>query len=186
MLRKLCLITTILFAIVLMAGCNLKDKIGNNLSEKAAEKALGDNADVNIDNGDVTVKTDDGEMTMNGDDDGITIKGEDGSVVTAGDSAKWPKGQVADYIPMLDVGTVTYGLNTDQACMVTVENTTVDDYKKYVDAVAGAGYTEEKVESSAVDMQVYSAKATNGVVVTVSYVNSESTLNITVDAAGKQ
>lgn|GEM_PF-4545117 len=186
MLRKLCLITTILLAIVLMAGCNLKEKIGNNISEKVAEKAIGDNADVNIDNGEVKVKTDDGEMTMNGDDDGITIKGEDGSVVTAGDSAKWPKGQVADYIPKLDVGTVTYAVNTEQACMVTVENITVDDYKKYVDAVVSAGYTEEKVESSAEDMQIYSAKATNGVVVSVSYVNSESTINITVDASGKQ
>jgi len=158
----------ILIACVLMAGCNLKEKIRNNISEKAVEKALGDDADVNLHNGDVTVK------------------GDDGSEVSIGDNTKWPKGQAADYIPEFEGGVVTYALNSEQSCMIMVSNISGNDYKKYVDAIIAAGYSNEKIESNAEDMQIYSAKSKEGVVVSVSYLNDEKSLNVTVDASAKQ
>jgi len=168
MLFKRCILIVILIACILMTGCNLKEKIGKNITEKTVDNALGDDANVDLNNGDVTVK------------------GDDGSEVSIGDNTKWPKGQAADYIPKFEGGVVTYALNAEQTCMIMVSNITDNDYKKYLDAIIAAGYNNEKIESNAVDMQIYSAKSTDGVVVSVSYLNEEKALNITVDASAKQ
>lgn len=142
MLRKIITIITLSAVCLLMAGCHLKEKIGENITEKAVEKAAGNGSDIDIDNGDVSIKSKDGEeVKVN--DDGITINGKDGSVVQSGGEYEWPEGQAAAYVPEFKGGKITYILNSAESFLVYVEETKLGEFNDYVKAVAEKGYTAD-------------------------------------------
>jgi hypothetical protein len=182
MLRKIIFVSLIAATLFLMAGCNLKEKIGESITEGILEKAIGDDVNIDIDGGDVSFTGDDGEEISFDEDEGLTIEGEDGSYVASGGEYDWPEGQAADYIPKFDRGKISYIFNSDESLMLYIEETVIEDYEDYVNAIIDDGFTVDKVESSAEDMQIYAAKAENGVAATVCFVNSEGYLQITVDA----
>jgi hypothetical protein len=185
MLRKIIICSMITAVLLLMTGCHLKEKIGENITEGIIDKAVGDDADIDIDDGELTMTNEDGETVTIDDENGLVFEGEDGSVIATGGEYEWPKGQAADYIPKFDGGKITYILNSDETCLLYIGETTIDDYKEYIETVADKGFTEDKMESSAEDMQVYYATTKDGVVISVYYINSENSLDITLDASAK-
>lgn len=184
MLRKVGIITLVVAVTVLMAGCNLNKKIGDSITENIMEKAIGDDVEVEVDGEDISYTTDEGTVDFD-EDEGLTIEGEDGTVMSAGSVYEWPTGQAADYLPKLDRGKIFYILNSDNSCSLMVEETVEEDYKSYVESIIDDGYSIDKVESSADDMLLYSAKSENGITVCVIFVESEGTMQISVDATGK-
>jgi hypothetical protein len=186
MLRKIILLGLVMAAFLLMSGCHLKEKIGESITEKAVEKATGDEADIDIDDGDISIKGEDGSKVTVDEEEGLKVEGEDGSVVQSGGDYEWPEGQAADYVPKFDGGKITYIMNSDEAFMVYVEETKMDDYKDYVKKVTEKGFTNDKFESSASDMELYQATSGDGVIVTVSYMQEEVMLTITAEASKEQ
>lgn len=181
--KKFKRIGIIMLTLVLLSGCNLKQKIGENITEGIIEKATGGEVEVEIDGDEVTYQTEEGETVINT-DDGFSIQSEDGTSILSGSEYEWPTEQAAAYLPKLDVGTVTYILNSDTSCMVSIENVTKEDYQGYKEAIAAAGYTKEKFESSAEDFEMYSGSAENGIIASVMYTPSASALQVTLDASG--
>jgi major membrane immunogen (membrane-anchored lipoprotein) len=184
MTKKLCLITFACVLLLLLSGCNLKEKIGENITEGIIESASDGDVDVEIDGDEVTYTTDEGQAVINN-EDGFVMETEDGTIVLSEGDNEWPVDQAAAYIPELKAGTLTYIFNSPESCMLSVEETTKDDYEVYEKEIIDAGYTVDKVESSAEDMELYSASSEEGVIVTISFVPSESILQVTVDASSK-
>ncbi|MHB8129830.1 MAG: DUF6591 domain-containing protein [Mobilitalea sp.] len=186
MLRKIKFFAIILAVLLIMAGCNLKEKIGESITEGILDKAVGDDVDIDIDGGDISFKGEDGEEINFDDENGLTIEGEDGSVVASGGEYEWPDGQAADYLPEFKGGKITYIFNSETSCMLMIEETKTEDYEDYVKKAIDKGYNVDKTESSAEDMLLYAAKSEEGVSFTAYYVDSEGALTISVDATGKQ
>lgn len=167
--------------VFLMAGCNLKEKISDKISEQMIESTIGEDADVEINGDDVSYTTEDGEMTV--DESGMTYEGEDGTVIASGGEYEWPLDQAAAYLPKLECGTITYIANGPDTCMLLVESLVLEDYQSYKEAVIAAGYTKDPLDSSAEDMELYSGASTNQIIVTLSFVPSEGSIQISVDAS---
>lgn len=172
--------------LLLLGGCKLKEKIGKNITEGLVEGALGDEADIDIEDGEISFSGKDGEEVTIDEEGGVTFEGEDGAYMVTGDVYDWPEGMAADYIPKFDKGKITYIYNTTDGLLLYIEETELEDYEDYKSEVIDEGYTVDKFESAADDLQFYTAKSDEGVVVTVSYVKSEKYLQITVDASSKQ
>ncbi len=183
MLRKIKLIAIIAATLLLMAGCNLDEKIGESITEGIIEKAVGDDIDLDVDGEDFTYKSEEGEITFD-EEEGVTFEGEDGEVVAAGGEYDWPEDQAAKYLPKLDSGKISYIYNSTDSCMLILDEVTKEDYEAYVKAVSDDGYTNEKVESFAEDMSLYSGQTEEGIAVTVCFFNSETSMQINVDATG--
>jgi hypothetical protein len=186
MLRKIKFFAIILAVLLIMVGCNLKEKIGESITEGILDKAVGDDADIDINGGDITFKGEDGEEINFDDENGLTIEGEDGSIVASGGEYDWPKDQAADYLPKFKGGKITYIFNSETSCMLVIEETKKEDYEDYIKEAIDKGYNVDKAESSAEDMLLYSAKSEDGVAFTAYYVDSEGSLTLSVDATGKQ
>jgi hypothetical protein len=182
-LRRIKLILVGIMMLILLSGCNLKEKISENITEGIIEKAAGGEVDVEINGDDVSYTTEDGEVTID-EDAGVNYEGEDGTVIASGGEYEWPVDQAAVYLPKLENGTITYLLNGPDACMLIVEDLTMEDYKSYKEAITGAGFTTDSMDSSAEDLEIYSGTSSEGIIATISYTESEGTIQITLDASG--
>ena len=185
MYRKIRIFIIFTAALLLLAGCNLKKKIGESITEGIVDKALGDKGDVDFDNGEIKIKGEDGEeMTIN--EEGIVIEGENGAVMQSGGEYDWPEGMAADYIPKYKGAKITYILNTEDTCMLCMVETESEDFEDYIKKIKDNGFTENKYEASGEDMQSYTASTKDGITIMVSFLSSDNSLNITLDASQRQ
>jgi len=185
MLRKFKFIAIAVAMLLILTGCKLKEKISENIVEGVLEKATGGEADIEVDGGDISYTDGEGEVTIKK-DEGVIVEGEDGSVISSGSEYTWPEGQAADYLPKYEGGKITFIMNSQESCMIFIEGTNKDEYKSYVEKITDKGYSIDTVESAAEDMLLYYAKSEQEIAVSVCYVPSEKTLQITLDASGKQ
>lgn len=168
----------------IFTGCHMEEKIGEKVTENVLEDASGDDVDVDVKGDDISISSDKGKMTIK--DDKLNYEGENGEKIVAGGDNKWPKDQAAIYLPELSKGKITYILNSDTSCMMTIEELDADVYKDYVKEIQNKGYTKNKVESTSDEATIYAGESEDGIAVTASYYNSDKTLQLTVDASGKQ
>lgn len=173
-----------IIALFFLSGCNLKQKIGESITEGIIEKAVGSEVDIDIDGDNVSYSTEEGEITFDG-ESGINYEGEDGTVIASGDEYEWPEDQAAAFLPKLTVGTITYLLNGPDTCMLVVEELTMEDYKDYKDVITKAGFTKDSLDSSAENLEIYSGTSEDGTIATLSYTDSEGTLQIILEAQQK-
>lgn len=186
MLRKTKIVIYIVTAMILMSGCHMKEKIGENITEEVLDSAAGDEADIDIEDGEFTVTDEEGgELTVT-DEEGMVFEGSDGSVVYSGGDYEWPDGQAADYLPKFDGGKITYILNSAQVCIITVEETKLEDFDNYVSVVKENGYEKDISESSFDDLQMFSANAEDGIQISISFADGNGILSISVDVSEKQ
>ena len=120
----------ILFA---LAGCGVREKIADkvteNITEGIIEKMAGDDVDVNLDDGTVT------------------IEGEEGEEWSLG-GGEWPEGQAADLIPEFTKGTITSVMNSSEGCWISIEEVEEQDYLQYVEDLKNAGFDQNTTEYS--------------------------------------
>lgn len=185
MARKLGVLTILAAFIILMAGCNIKQKIGESITEGILEKAMGDDADIDLDDGEFTIKGDDGEEITFNDENGMTIEGDDGTVIASGGDYEWPEGQAADLLPKFNKGKITYILNSPETCLVYVEGIDEEDYEAYVEEIVDSGYTENKFEMSTDVAVMYSGANSDNIVASASFYKEDGYVQISVDASNK-
>ena len=161
-------IIVILLGVVMLfslGACGAKQKLNEKVAEKITEgiinKATGGDAQLDIDEGK------------------LTIKGGDGEEYSIGES-EWPKGRAADFIPEFKKGKIISVMNSDEASVVMLEEVEKRDYQQYIEELKDAGFKNDVAEvSSGEDMGFY-AISDDEAAVAVSYTSSDQMMNITV------
>lgn len=167
MLRKSTVLLLILLLILpLFSGCSFKksleDKVAEKITEGILEKVTGDEADIELDG------------------DNITIKGDDGSELTLG-SEEWPKGKAIDLIPEFKNGTISSTMNSDTACVINLKDVEQEDFESYMEEVKSLGYTKDSVDMDIDMVKSYyalSEKDNSQISLTYSIENKEMMLSI--------
>lgn len=183
MLRRIKIVVIVTIALVLLSGCKLREKIGENITEGIINKATGGEVDIDIDGDNVTYKTEEGETVINSGENGLIIESEDGMTVSAGSEYEWPTNKAAAYLPKLKAGTVTYILNSDTTCIISIEEVSADDYLEYEETIVDAGFTVDKYETSAEDLEMYSGATDKGYIVSLIFSPSSKALQVTLDSS---
>lgn len=158
----------ILFCLILgmaFAGCNLKEKAANAVQDKILEEAMGDNVDID---------TNDGE---------VRVSGEDGEELVFG-GGEWPVDKAAALIPEFKSGKVESVMNSDDYCMVIVEDSSEKDWQAYVESLKKAGFSDDVMEFSDESSKMYQGTSGKGHVASA-VVDSEGTVTITIQAAAE-
>ncbi len=140
MLRRMIAILLCLIIMLSMSACGVKQKLNEKIAEKITEgvleKVAGDGTDIDIKNGE------------------MTIKGDDGQEISFGTS-EWPEGGAADLIPEFKKGNIVSVINSDQACMVILEEVEKNDAVKYIENLKDEGFTNDASESLFDDIIIY-------------------------------
>ncbi|HOL17292.1 MAG TPA: hypothetical protein PLY40_03280 [Bacillota bacterium] len=166
---KMMVVILLCLALLLpVGGCGLRKKVSEEISEKITEGILeqvaGENVDIDLEGESITIEGEEGEFTIGG--------------------SEWPKGKAADLIPRFDKGTITATMSTDEGCWITIEEVEEDDFNGYVEALKGAGFTENSQESSFGDQQrMYSAQAAGKGAVSVVYMLENKLMQINFEVA---
>jgi len=136
-------------------GCGAKEKV----AEEVIENAVGDNVDI--------------------DGDKITIEGEDGEKVTIGET-EWPDSDMAKKIPEFKNGKITSVISTENAIMVSIEET---DDKEVMDYASNfvKTYLNNAVVMRSVDGLYYSGTDDQGLTIVLSYTSENKSLSITAN-----
>lgn len=186
MKKKLSFLPVILGILVFLSGCNLKEKISDNITEGILEQALGDGTDIDIADSEFKITSKDGEEIIFNDENGMIIEGEDGSVLASGGVYEWPVDQAAMYLPKLNEGKITYLYNTAGSCLLYLEEISKEAYEDYLNTIIDQGYTESKFESATEDTLIYGAANKDGIIISLYYDKNASYLQITVDSTQKK
>lgn len=186
MLRKIIFLATAVSMLLILTGCGLDKKIGESITEGILENAgSGDEkVDVNLDGGDFSITTDEGEMNFD-EEGGYTFKGEDGEAMTVSEDNEWPEGMAADLLPKLNKGKITYSMNLNNGCMMTIGEIELDDFNKYVEKVKEEGFTEDSSESKSDDFYAYGAYSDEQTYIYIYYTESEKVLSLTLNIEEK-
>lgn len=107
--------------------------------------------------------------------------GNEADTETNSDEYEWPEDQAGVCLPKLENGIITYVLNGPDTCMLKVEDIGPEEYRDYKDVIVEAGFTNEVLESSAENLEIYSGASVWDMLVTLSYDGSEETLQITIE-----
>lgn len=139
----------------------LNEKVAEKITEGIVEKATGGEAQLDIGEGK------------------LTIKGEGGEEYSFGET-EWPRGRAADLIPEFKKGKIISVMNSDETCVIMLEEVEEKDFKQYVEELKDAGFTNDVAEiSSGEDMGFY-ATSNEETAVAVSYTAGDQMLNISV------
>ncbi|MDF2537253.1 MAG: hypothetical protein K0S76_274 [Herbinix sp.] len=131
-------------------------------------------------NGDFNMETDEGSMSYDDDNGEFTITGEDGEVMTISENNEWPTGLAADLIPKFDGGVVTYCMNLNTGCLLTVEEVEPEEYKNYLEEVKKAGFNKEAFETNSDEMLMYVAYLDEKCYIGMYYYLDEKGMQITI------
>lgn len=150
-----CLILLFLFTLV---GCKSPSEMA---AEKLTEKVLGEatGGKVNIDGDKITIETKDGSVSLGG--------------------TEWPQDKMGKNIPKLD-GKVNYVANSDELCMIVVEEVKSADFEKYLEKVKDAGYNQDEVNFSDSSSVSYMATNADGIAFHITYLIESEEVSITV------
>lgn len=168
MFKRIILGLLTVLLVLSLAGCGVKEKVNEKISEKVTEgvmeKAAGDDVDVDLDG------------------DQVTFKDKDGNKLTVGDS-KWPETGAANLLPELKKGKIISAVNSDEACVVLIENIEEKDFKQYVEELKTKGFTKEVTEYTNESSQGYNAYLNEKTAVFVAYDAQNKGLSINLQAS---
>ena len=90
-------IVSILLILVFTGGCkkNLAERMVEGAIERAIEEESGENVDIDLDEGEVTIQSDEGEVSISSDEETVTIDSDEGEA-TFGSGAELPEGFPAE------------------------------------------------------------------------------------------
>lgn len=155
-MKKVFAILMVLLMLVALAGCNIKQKIGEKIAEGILEQSGAGDVDI--------------------DGDSMTVTGEDGEEMTIG-GTEWPDSDLAKLIPEFTKGTVSYVMQSEGYLYITVDEVAQDDAKAYVDSIKN-DFTVDSYDMSYEGGFSYSAKNADNISISVSF--SDATLLIMV------
>ena len=164
MLKKLLALVLAGLLVMALSGCFIRQKINEKIGEAVTEGfinqvASGANIDI------------DGEK--------VVIKGEDGEEVTFGGN-EWPKGEAADLLPSLNKGTVSYVMNSELYCMITISGLSEADYNSYVQSVQDVGFSDDTYTMNSEDGMYFGASYNETTSVAVTFTGDSGEMTIVV------
>lgn len=166
MLKK---ITVILLCVLMMfslASCGVKQNLNEKIAEKVTEGVIN--------------KATDGQLDVDLKGDELTLKGKDGEKVTIGDT-KWPKTGAGNLLPEFKKGKITSTMNSENGCMIIIEEVAEKDYKAYLEEIKEQGFTNEIVEFSSGTAESYSANKDEKEIINILYDSENQGLHITFE-----
>lgn len=165
MIRKAIIILFVALIVLSLGACGIRRKIDEKISEKITEgvvsKIAGDNVDIDLDDG------------------GFTIKGDDGEEFTFG-TTDWPKGKAADLLPEPKGGIIVSVMNSDNSCMVMMEEVDEKACKKYIEELKDKGFNKDVYESADEHGMAYHAGLDDNTVAQVLYTLEDKSFSIGV------
>jgi hypothetical protein len=86
-------IVSILLILVFTGGCkkNLAERLTEEAIERAIEKESGEDVDIDLDEGEITIQSDDGEVNISSDEETVEIQSDEGDV-KIGENVDLPEG----------------------------------------------------------------------------------------------
>ncbi len=159
-MKKAFAILMVLLMLVALAGCNIKQKIAEKITEGILEQSGAGDVDI--------------------DGDSMTVTGEDGEEVTLG-GTEWPDSDLAKLIPEFKKGTVSYVMQSEGYLYITVDEVSQDDAEDYVDSVKN-DFADDAYESSYEGGFSYTAKNADGVSVSVSLADGSLLIMVSQEA----
>lgn len=154
----LLLVICLLVSAISLGGCGIKEKAAEAIGEKIAEKALGDNVDI--------------------DGDQMTIKGDNGEQVTIG-GGQWPDSELSRKLPEFKKGKIVSSLVTEEAVNIILEEVKTEDVMPYIEEIKKA-YPEDSYESQGNGAATYSGSNKDKFSAAVNFDSEEGTVIITV------
>jgi len=159
----------VLLAVLMMfalGGCGVQDKVSEKVSEKVTEGVINSATD--------------GKAKVDIDGDKVSIKGEDGEEFSFGDT-KWPNNGVAKTIPEFKKGKVVSVMNSDTACLISIEQAKEKDAQQYLEEIKSQGFTNESTEFSSGTTWSYSADKDENATISLLYDSESQGLSITLE-----
>lgn len=156
-------ITVLLLCILMMlslASCGVRQSLNEKIVEKVSEGVVN--------------KATDGEIDIDLKGEEVSLKGKDGENVTIG-STKWPKNGAAQFIPEFKKGKITSTINSENGCMITLEEAAEKDVNAYIDEIKELGFTNDVTEFTSGTAENYSASK-----------DENELINILYDSEGKE
>jgi hypothetical protein len=154
MSKKVITILLVVFMVAAVCGCGAKDKMEDKVAESIAEGLIN--------------KAVDGEGKVDIDGDKVSIKGKDGEEYSFGE-AEWPNSGAAKQIPQLSKGTVVSTMNSEQYCMIMLEEVEQADFNRYLEEIKAQGFTNDSYEFTSDTGCNYSASKDENTTISVMY-----------------
>lgn len=127
MLMRILVCLALVVAIAVCAGCGKKqadEKLAERMTEEMLEQATGQKADVDLKDGDITIKTETGEVTLT-------------------ETSQWPS-DMFDVVPRFDHGTIERVHSGSESGLrkfnVWYRDVPDDASDKYLEQLKGAGF----------------------------------------------
>lgn len=165
MLKRTIVIFLCIVIMLSFGACGIKKTIDKKIAEKVTEGVVD-----KISGGGINIDIDKGQTT---------IKGDNGEEITIGTS-EWPKDKAANFIPEFKQGNVVSVANSENLCMIIVEDVEEEDFKAYVEKLKDEGFINDVTEYlSSVDL-IYSASSDDGITIDLLYSPENKNLSITL------
>lgn len=166
MSKKLIAILLMVFLMAALGGCGAKEKMNEKIAESVSEGIIN--------------KAIDGEAKVDLDGDKVTITGKDGQEYSFGE-AKWPASGVAQQIPQLNKGVVVSTMNSEQYCMIMLEEVAQQDFNQYLEEIRAQGFTTDSYELTSDAVYSYGAKKDENTMITLMYDAEKKSVTITYE-----
>lgn len=166
LMKKIIVIFLVIIIVLSLGACGIRKKIDEKISEKITEGVVN-----KITGGDANIDIDKGE---------VTIKGDGGEEVTFG-ASEWPKGKAADILPEPKEGKIISVMNSDNVCVIMLEEVEEKTYKEYIEELKDKGFINDVYECSDELGASYYASLNENTHMQVSYTSGEKILSISIE-----
>lgn len=166
MSRKVLVILITILMMFSLSACGVRESLNEKIVEKVSET--------------VVEKATDGAVNMDIKDGQISLKGQDGEEITFGDT-KWPEDKAGAQLPKFNKGQVISVVNAEAACVIILEKVEKQDFLAYIDEIKDAGFVNNVVEFTSDTGQVYSAIKDEGEVISLLYDSESKAFHITYE-----
>lgn len=156
-MRKISYILIMIMMLSVFVGCGAKQKMEEKVAEKIIEKAVGNNADIDVDGDKVSIKTEEGKVTFG--------------------STKWPDSKIAGKVPEFKNGKIVSVMDSEDYMLVIIEEVKEKDFIDYYNNVKGT-FKKDTYEAKSEDSISYTGQNDENIIIMISY-TSDGTLSIT-------
>jgi hypothetical protein len=156
-MKKIVLGISAFLVIIFIAGCGLKDKIVEEVTDKTIENVTGGKVDI--------------------DEDKVIINGENGEKAVIG-KTEWPNSELVKNIPEFDKGSIIAVYDNIDSVGISLEDIKKEDAATYYELIKKE-FAEEIFESSSDDSIIYIAKNQNGTGVMLQYYGENLVITVT-------
>lgn len=166
MLKKCIAMLLSMVLLLSLTGCGVKKKVEEKVTEKITEgimeKVAGEDVDIDLEEGK------------------ISVTGDDGTKWSIG-GGEWPQGKAAGLVPEFKKGKIDSVIETPEGCMIYIEEVDQNDYEQYIEQLTSAGFAEDVMNFSDSESILYTAQNGKNAIVSAGYTsNGEMTITVEI------